>query len=316
MTKFKKYLQLMMFPVSICLLLLLSINGLAQDSTAVAPKKAVKNTFEGNWIQDNQSVMVPIKGTLEMDMQHRFGTVKNGYKDLIGIYAPANIRIGFSYVVIDNLQLGFGFTKEKLQWDLNAKYALLKQTKGGGSPVSITYFVNTVIETRPDKENLTYVVGGDRVSYFHQLIIAHKLTDKISLQVSPSISHYNNVEGVLDEAGVIQRNMKNDHIAIAFMGRYKVSEKMNVMINYDQPITEHPGLKKNTNPNPNLSFGIELVTSAHAFQIFMGNYQGITPQSNNYFNHNSPFKYTAADGTKMEGGMFLIGFNITRLWNL
>ncbi len=91
---------------------------------------------------------------------------------------------------------------------------------------------------------------------------------------------------------------------------------MNVLIKYEQPPTQHPGLKKNTNPNPNLSVGVEFVTSAHAFQLIFGNYQGITPQSNNYFNHNAPFKYTTADGTEMKGGMFLIGFNITRLWNL
>ena len=315
MTKFKKYLQFMMLPASICLFLLLSIGTMAQDSTAVPSKKPVKNTFESNWVLDNQSVMVPIKGTLEMDMQHRFGTVRNGFKDFYGIYAPSNIRIGFSYVPMEKLQFGFGFTKERLQLDLNAKYAILKQTKGG-IPVSITYFVNTVIETTPDKDNLIYVTGGDRMSYFHQLIIASKITDKISLQVSPSISHYNNVEGVLDADGIVQRNMKNDHVAIAFMGRYKVSDKMNVLINYDQPITQHPGLKKNTNPNPNLSVGVEFVTSAHAFQLIFGNYQGITPQSNNYFNHNAPFKYTTADGTEMKGGMFLIGFNITRLWNL
>ena len=39
--------------------------------------------------------MVPVKGTFEWDFQHRFGTVKNGSKDLWGVYGPANIRMGF-----------------------------------------------------------------------------------------------------------------------------------------------------------------------------------------------------------------------------
>lgn len=308
MNNIKKYLSFKLLPAVICMFSLLSVSVNAQEATtdstqeAAAKKKPVKNTFESNWIQDNQSVMVPIKGTLEMDMLHRFGTVNNGYKDFIGIYAPANIRIGFSYVIIENLQAGFGFTKERLQWDFNAKYAILKQTKSWSIPVSVTYFVNTVIDTRPKS---LFVTTGDRFSYFHQLLIASKITDRFSIQVAPSISHYNNVEGVLDENGVIQRNMLNDHFAIAFMGRYKISSKMNLMVNYDQPLTTHPGLLENTNPNPNISFGIELVTSSHAFQIFMGNYHGITPQSNNYFNHNDYAK-----------GEFLIGFNITRLWNL
>jgi hypothetical protein len=41
-------------------------------------KKPVKNTFENMWILDNQTVMVPIKGTLQMDFMHRFGTWNNG----------------------------------------------------------------------------------------------------------------------------------------------------------------------------------------------------------------------------------------------
>jgi len=278
------------------------INGLiAQDSTVAAPpavkNKPVKNTFESNWILDNQTVMVPVKGTFEMDMQHRFGTVNNGYKDLYGIYAPANIRIGFSYVFIDKLQGGFGFCKDRLQWDANVKYAILKQAKAGGSPISLTYFGNIVFDTR-NKEN--FITGTDRISYFNQLIIARKVTDKISLQVAPSLSHYNNVAGYLDSKGEIQKTMQNEHFAVAFMGRYKLTEKMALLVNYDQPLTQHP----TNNPHPNISFGLEMVSSSHAFQVFAGNYQGIIPQSNNFFNQN--------DFTK---GQFLIGFNITKLWN-
>ncbi len=275
----------------------------AQDSTsapeapAVKKLKPVKGTFDSNWMLDNQTVIVPIKGSLEMDIQHRFGTVNNGYKDLYGIYAPSNIRIGFSYVVRNNLQLGFGFCKDRLQWDLNGKYALIKQSKTGGWPVSVTYFGNIVIDTGP-KEN--FVTSGDRFSYFNQVLIARKISNKLSVQVAPSLSHYNNIPGYLDAAGKIQPTMKNNHFAVAFMGRYKITAKTGLLFNYDQPLTQHPM----NNPHPNISFGLEMVTSSHQFQIFAGNYQGIIPQSNNFYNQN--------DYTK---GQFCIGFNITRLWN-
>lgn len=303
MKKLNKYLWFLYRFAGLCLLTLLSIQGIAQDvttdSTEPAPlvkKKAAKNTFESNWIQDNQSVIVPVKGTFEMDIQHRFGTVNNGYKDLFGIYAPANIRIGFSYVIIKKLQIGLGFTKDRLQWDGNGKYAIITQNKTGGWPVSISWFGNIVIDTRP-KGN--FVNDGDRLSYFNQLLIARKLTDHFSVQVAPSISHYNNIEGYLDANGKIQPKMKNDHFAIAFMGRYKMTPKTSFMVNYDQPLTQHPM----NNPHPNISFGIETTSSSHAFQIFFGNYQNIIPQSNNFYNQN--------DYTK---GQFLIGFNITKLW--
>ena len=71
------------------------------DSTAVtkeaavpAKVKPVKNTFQSIWISDNQTVMVPVKGTMEMDIMHRFGTWNNGYEDFWGFFAPSNIRIG------------------------------------------------------------------------------------------------------------------------------------------------------------------------------------------------------------------------------
>jgi hypothetical protein len=276
---------------------------MAQDSTTeatpvVSKKKPIKNTFESIWLLDNQTVMVPIKGTFEMDIQHRFGTVNNGYKDLFGIYSPSNIRIGFEYVPKEKLMLGLGFTKERLQWDLDVKYAIFKQSKTkGGWPVSITYFSNLVVDTR-GKEN--FVKGTDRISFFNQLIIARKISDKFSIQVAPNLSHFNNVEGYLDSAGKIRKKMLNDHFAVSTMARYKVTPKMSLLVNYDQPITQHPM----NNPHPNISFGIEMTTSSHAFQVFFGNYHSIIPQSNNYYNQN--------DYTK---GQFLMGFNITHVWN-
>jgi hypothetical protein len=102
--------------LSVCFLLLNS-NSKAQDDSAsnnqetVAKQKPVKNTFESVWISDNQTVLVPIKGTMEMDIQHRFGTWNKGYEDSWGFFAPSNIRLGVSYVPVNKLNIGIGFTK-------------------------------------------------------------------------------------------------------------------------------------------------------------------------------------------------------------
>ena len=271
----------------------------AQDTTATAaPKvKPVKSTFESTWLIDNQSVMVPVKGTLQMDIMHRFGTVNNGYKDSYGIYAPSNIRIGMSYAPIDNLNVGFGFTKAHMTWDINAKYALIKQMNSGGWPVSITYFGNVAVDTRA-AEN--FVNSTDRLSFFNQIIIARKVTDNFSIQVAPSLSHFNAVDGYLNEDGVLVGKMSHDHIAVSVGARYKITQGTVIMVNYDQPITKHT----TNNPMPNISLGVEFNTSAHAFQLFFSNYQYIVPQMNNMYNQND-----------YRDGQFLIGFNITRLWN-
>ena len=286
----------------LCLLTFCGINGMmAQDSTHVAAAKPkpeiVKNTFESIWLLDNQTVMVPLRKAFEFDIQHRFGIWSNGYKDMYGFFAPSNIRLGFSYVPIKNLMLGFGICKDKLQWDFSVKYAIVKQTTGCGWPVSITYFGNMVVDTR---DVTTYINTTDRFSYFHQLMIARKITKNFALQVAPSLTHYNNVEGYFDLAGDYKRKMENDHFAIACMGRYKLTNTLAIMANYDQPLTQHTA----NNPHPNLSCGIELGTGGHSFQLFVGNFYNILPQDNNFYNMN--------DYTKNQ---FLIGFNITRVWD-
>ena len=90
----------------------------AQDSTGVTEQvpavhkvKPAKNTFNSIWIIDNQTVMVPIKKTFEMDIMHRFGVLKNGYDDFWGFFAPSNIRLGFEYVPINNLMAGISITR-------------------------------------------------------------------------------------------------------------------------------------------------------------------------------------------------------------
>jgi Membrane bound beta barrel domain (DUF5777) len=321
----------------------------AQDEPAApaekkeAPKpKPVKNTFQSVWIIDNQTVLVPVKGTFEMDIMHRFGTVDKGYDDFWGFFAPSNIRLGVSYVPVNRLNIGIGVAKttaailpriSKPQkvggpaWDASLKYSIITQTKGL-YPVSVSYYTNVGLNTKKDPLNEVYrdtsengksteIIGisTDRFTYFHQLLIARKINDKLSIQVAPSLSHQNAVNGYftqVDSATLkIEPEMKNTHFAVAFMARYKLTKTTSVMINYDQPITKHA---KN-NPNPNLSFGLEFNTSSHSFQLFFTNYYFLTPQANNLYNSNSPFDYTNAEGNKVNGGKFLIGFNITRLWN-
>jgi Membrane bound beta barrel domain (DUF5777) len=341
--------------VQAAFILLLLLNGalLAQDSTvaempeAPAKVKPVKNTFQSVWISDNQTVMVPVKGTMEMDIMHRFGTWNNGYEDFWGFFAPSNIRIGVSYVPINKLNVGIGFTKTTAAvipqagissvsgplWDGNLKYSIITQTKGK-YPVSVSYYVNAAFNTKDiglkylfneDPNHDIYRYSSNRLSYFHQILIARKVTDKLSVQVAPSLSHQNTVNGYFtklnDSTLKINKSMKFDHFAVALSARYKLTNVTSLMINYDQPITKHA----TSNPNPSFSFGVEFTTSSHSFQLFFTNFYYLTPATNNMYNSNNPFTHTdhstndpetpADESTKVKGNRFLIGFNITRLWN-
>jgi len=288
------------------LLLIASSTFAQEDSVAVVSdsgNKPVRSVFESTWIIDNQTTLVPQKGTFEFMMNHRFGTIYNGLSDIYGIYgAGANIRLGFNYTLWENIgfgkfkgnvSLGFGSTKNGMIQDFNLKYSMLTQTRNGNIPVSLTYYTNMAIEADDKTEDLPNGRDSDRLSYFHQLLISRKVNDQLSVQVAPSLSHYN----------VVEPAMQNDHFAVAVSGRYKISDQTSILINYDQPITKH----QDFNPQFNLSTGIEMATSAHQFQIFISNYPYIVPQKNNMFNQPNAIHDWYQD--------LFIGFNITRFWN-
>jgi hypothetical protein len=275
------------------------------DSVQVPVARPVANTFEGTYLIDNQTVMVSIKNSFEFQIQHRFGTMQNGWEDLFGMYATSQIRMGFLYVPINNLAVGFGYSKKNSLLDFNAKYALLRQYKGGGllKAVSMTYYGNMALDPRSEDNGAEVYHESDRLSFFHQLIVARKFNDWLSVQIAPSLSHYNLQT---------DRGMENDHWAIAFGAQVKVNDVMSILVNVDQPLSQHD----NHNPNPNINLGLQMSTSSHAFQIFIGNYDGLVPQENNMY-----YRYVDDTGKDDWSGFekfverFRIGFNITRLWN-
>ena len=56
--------------------------------------RPVRSTFQSTWLIDNQTVEVPVKGTFQFDIIHRFGPMSNGFSVFFGLYAPSNIRLG------------------------------------------------------------------------------------------------------------------------------------------------------------------------------------------------------------------------------
>jgi hypothetical protein len=284
--------------ISILVIILSSCFIYAQEeSTEKVKPRPVRSTFESIWMMDNQTVEVPFKKTLEWDIQHRFGTWNNGYEDYYGLAAPSNIRLGFIYVPIENLQIGWGITKERKLWDFSAKYVLIKQKQNAGFPITIAYYLNTGIDSR---DAVQFTEASDRFSYFNQLMFARRFSDKLSIQIAPSFSYYNMPESVFDVEGNFQGFMNNTHFAIAGMGRFKITESMGLIVNFDLPITDH----QFNNPEKNIAIGLEFTTSSHAFQVFVGNYQSLNPQYNNLLNQN-----------RFGDNQILVGFNITRLWN-
>ncbi|GHN00532.1 hypothetical protein WSM22_20210 [Cytophagales bacterium WSM2-2] len=284
------------YPLSLLIIFCFCLSSFAQEEEKKpsGDNKPAKPAFESAQLMDDQSAVVLSKKTLEFNMQHRFGTVENGVKDLFGIYGSANIRMGFSYVPINNLAVGFGFTKLNKYVDLNAKYTILKQKKDWSIPVTVSFFTNVVIDTRSQS---FFPKDVYRFSYFEELIIASRISPKVSLQLAPSFSHFNAADSLY----------RNDIIAVSFSGRYKFSPQSSVMFNYTQQLTKHKD--PNFKLQPGITVGLEVATSAHAFQMFATTFPGILPQHNISYTENKPGSGVVSTS------QILIGFNITRLWS-
>lgn len=275
----------------------------AQETEADTVKvedKPQRAAFESTFIIDNPTDVLNLKNTLEAVINHRMGLIDEGENNLLGIYGQANIRIGLTFTPHERVQVGFGTEKVNKYQDFNWKLALLRQTRSDRVPVNISYYGNFVIDARK-KEN--FILDQHRYSYFHQLIISRRFNSNLSLQVAPSISHFN----------VVPVGMDNDVIALSVGGRYKISSQTSILLDYSQPFTNFDEDPANANPvagldaiNPTAGFslGVEFRTSSHAFQIYASNLKGIVSQDNYFYNTNDFFD-----------GDILFGFTITRLYN-
>jgi hypothetical protein len=268
----------------------------AQDSVP-AKKPLVKNAFESGYFIADQTVVTPVPHTLELVLQHDFGTIQNHWTDLYGIWGSSNIRIGFNYTIIKNLQIGFGTTKVKLLQDFNLKWTFLHQREGG-MPVTVGYFGNFAIDCRNKSVFGSNFNWTDRLSYFNQIMIARRFNSHISLQLGVAWVHYNTVDSTMKDSHV-NSSMKNENLNIAGIGRYKFTPQTSLILSYSQPVLTY----LNTPPWPNFGLGVEISTSTHCFQIFISSAQGLVPQETVMYNNNNPYN-----------GAILFGFNITRLW--
>ncbi len=261
--------------------------------------KPVKNTFEAATLIDNQTVMTPFKGALELQIQHRFSTIDNIH-NLYGIYGSANTRLGLNYGITDKLMVGIGTTKTNQLVDVQLKYKILEQTKSNSMPITVVYAGNINANLRDSASGAFGPTNRfkeiHRFSYFSQIIIARKFSDKFSLQLAPTFFYFNSVP----------RGYKNANYSVSAGGRYKVIGSHSVIIEYDQIISKQDSIVDATGkyvdklPLPNVSIGWEIGTATHCFQVFVANYDKINSQYNLLYNTN--------DFKKKK---YLFGFNIT-----
>lgn len=283
----------------------------AQDEDTQKKKKdkPVREVWSGGLLIDEQTSTIAEKKTLEMQIQHRFGSIQdNGISDLFGIYAPsANTRMGLNYSIKDNLMVGYGITKKNMYSDFQVKWNIIEQTRRNTIPVTVTFYGNMAIDGRNKSvfttttEDSTYKFTN-RLSYFAQVLVSRKFNDWLTLGVNASFTHYNSISA--DTVGV--RGMDHDKIGIGVLGRIKFSPQSAIVFHYSIPLNIKSMAENRTVTNisnSNFGIGYQVATATHAFEVFISASNGIIPQDTYMMNTN--------DWTN---GEFRVGFNITRLW--
>lgn len=284
----------------ICFTLLFAAFLHAQEEQEPVNQKdlPVRAPFNSGILIDNQTTVIPSAKTLEMYIQHKFGSINNGFSDLFGIYAPgANIRMALSYVPIKNLQVGYGLSRIRMYSDFSVKYTILEQTRKNTIPVAVGVFANMAIDGRNNEAFGDNYKFSNRYSYFAQLIVGRKINDIFSIQANASFTHFNITEPGID----------HDKVSVGFNGRVNFSPQSSILLQYDMPlkikaISEHREFENHAKPN--LGIGWEIRTSTHAFHIYLSSTDGLIPQHNAVYNQN--------DFTNKE---MMFGFSITRLWS-
>lgn len=233
-------------------------------------------------------------GELHYSIMHTFGTVDTGVRNLWGVDQGANVRFSFEYGINDRWSAGFGRSSLDKVYDINSRYRLISQMQQEGSPVSVSLNVSAGVITASFPFLQDDYTFNNRLNGAASVLIARKFTDEFSLQLSPTIVHFNRVG---QEINVADPNV-NTYYAVGVSTRYKIRPRTALSAQYLPTLNGE-------NTGYNLAVGIDIETGGHVFQMFFTTSRALNDQylvaseNGNFFNRE-----------------FRFGFNVNRLFNL
>jgi hypothetical protein len=266
-----------------------SLLKLLEDSANLQAKGTVTGTFKATQIINTPTVEAPARKSLQFMIMHRFGKLNEGAYALFGL-DNASIRFALDYGITDNFSIGMGRSSFDKLYDGSVKWRLVQQKqKGFPATVSLYSLIAHTTLKQPDKPFLN---SKYRTLYTSQLLIARKLSTNLSLQLTPSWTHFNLVPAPQDQ---------NDVWAIGVGGRMKITKRISINAEYnylpdDQVVS--------TVVHNSLSAGMDIETGGHVFQLVFTNSQGMV----------APYYLTKTAGSWGDGDIYF-GFNITRIFN-
>lgn len=275
------------------------LNKLNDSLTANQQAGYVTGTFKALYIVNMKTIEAPAAGALNVEFQHRFGTINTGFYNLFGLDF-ATLRLGVDYGISDRLSVGIGRSSYLQTFDGYVKYKLFRQTDNSNRmPVSVSLLGTSDYVTHKYAPYKAEPSSVNRLSYTTQILIARKFNRNFSFELTPTFIHYNMVDSPSDH---------NNVFALCGGARMKINKRMAFTVEYDY-LFPNQLVSALQPPDParsnSFSLGWDIETGGHVFQLIMTNSQSmVEPQY---------IGYTAGTWGK---GYIYFGFNISRNFNL
>lgn len=231
-------------------------------------------------------------GVLDMRISHRFGAINSGIENFFGL-DQAGMRVALEYGITDWLMVGGGRSTYEKTYDSFVKAKLMRQSSGHRArPMSINYFGSWQTKTIPfaDPNRTNYFTSN--FFFVHQLIVARKFSESLSIMIAPTLVHRNLVPTLAD---------KHDLFSVVIGGRMKITRRMSLNAEY---IYQLPDYKQAGTTN-SFSIGIDLETGGHVFQFCFTNSVAMIERA---FIHETRGSWGAGD--------IITGFNLSRVFTL
>ena len=263
------------------------------DSSSPMQKTYVKNAFKSSRVINGHSIEFIGKGVMDVRILHRFGSVKNGIKDLFG-FDQANMRMGFDFGLGKDLTIGVGRSNVGKELDGFVKYRVIQQSTGAknSSPVSVVIVTGITAGTAPLDNPILNKSVSNKLGYYHEIIVGRKFNNQFSMQLAPTLVHRNLKPLNAD---------KNDIVALGVGARMKLTRRTAFVVDYHYLFGD---LNRTYNKNP-LSLGFDIETGGHVFQLHFSNSTGMNE------------KAFITNTTKSWGsGEIRFGFNLSRVFTV
>ncbi len=266
-----------------------SQENLLQELESQNEYKTTNNfsAFKAIKIVNNQSTKQASEKELYLYVSHRFGSIDEGINTLFGLDI-ANTKIELLYGLTNNLQIGFSRESFKKTYSLNAKYNIT--TQSSKLPINSSLYISYNYNSLLDQDIYPTLSNSDRNLFFSQLLLSKNFSDKISLQLSPTYAKRSFNETIFEQ---------ENNIILGLASSYRITNRLAFNMEYSANL-DRPEISPF---NDVLSFGIDIETGGHVFQLLFSNTQAIDNVS----------VMTDAEGSWKDGKIYF-GFNILRVF--